>query len=444
MHLLEGTPYLLDDATGPKIVRAASDLEDQVANLRSSGTMNLETLKRLREEWGVVQVYESAGIEGNSLDLSETRMAIQRGITISGKPTGHSDEVRNLHLALEYLESLASAKGAPSEREIREIHALVVGDDDPNRGRYRSIDVEISHAPHKPPSHLLVPDQMAAFGAWITRSESVVPPLLLAAVCHAWLVHIHPFHDGNGRTARAVTNLLLMRRGVPVVVIRRKDRQRYYEALRASDECDIGPFVELLVDRCRDSIRQIDRVNTAAGGLSLALAKVRAADERRYRTWADGIRLLATAMEDAFKLVEEADASFQSSVQRYDLPSFEDYQMLSIRDPSGATWLERYEIRRAGVRKAALLWTGFSSDPFIQALGAPSPFPSIWVSMENPARAPRWIPADASFPAGARELAFHDGRFVARMDSGAVRKYDSVTALATEFVAALVGGWFGD
>ena len=54
MHLLDGTPYLLDDATGPKIIRAASDLEDQVTHLRRSGTMSPETLTRLREEWGVV------------------------------------------------------------------------------------------------------------------------------------------------------------------------------------------------------------------------------------------------------------------------------------------------------------------------------------------------------------------------------------------------------
>lgn len=442
MSLLDGSPYLLDEVSGPQIVRAATELADQVGLLRSSGKLAPETLRKLRDEWGVVQVYESAGIEGNTLDLSETQMAIQKGITISGKPTEHSDEVRNLHSALEFLEQLAQSQDPLTEREIREVHALVVGSADARRGNYRSSDVEITNSPHKPPSHLLVAEQMEHFVGWVAARRHELPTPLLAAVCHAWFVHIHPFHDGNGRTARAITNLMLMRSGFPVVVVRRKDRQRYYEALRASDDGDIGPFMELIVDRARDSLGQIDRVNRAAGALPLALQRLRAAEERRYRVWADGIRLLATSLEDAIKGMEEAGVGFQAKAQHYGLPSFEDCQMLSERDAAGATWLERYDLERRGVRHSVLLWIGYSSNEMISGLRAAAPFPTVWVSMENPARSPRWVPADASFPRTSREIAFHEGKFVSRMQDGSIRRHDTVLALTAEFVAALVDGWF--
>lgn len=442
MDLLSGSPYLLDDQTGPKIIASASTLTEEVQLLRRRGSLREETLRRLREEWGIRQVYESAGIEGNQLDMSETQMAIQRGITISGKPPEHSEEVRNLHSALGYLEELAQVNEPLSEREIKEIHGIIVGPDYKDRGAYRTVEVEITNSPHKPPTCIVVPEQMQKYVAWMAQAYNSVPAPLLAAVCHAWLVHIHPFRDGNGRTARAVMNLLLMRQGFPVVVVRRKDRQRYYEVLRRSDDCDIGPFLELLTERCHDSLTQMDRIRKASEGINIALERVRAAEERKYRIWLDGIRLMASALDDALKNVAEAAPAFSAQVQLYDTPDLDDYLALSARDISGSTWLMRLALARGAKRSAVLLWVGFSSDSLLSGLKETSAFPSVWVSMENPSGSPKWILADATFPPTPREFAFLGGRYWGRLRDGKLREYDSVVTLASDFVASLIEGWF--
>src|SRR5258708_3350178 len=148
MDILSGTPYALDPRTGPRIVESASALVGDIALFHRQGRLSDETLQRLRKEWGFTQVYESAGIEGNELSLNETQMAIQRGITISGKPPEHSDEVRNLHEALQYLEQLASSRTPLSERELREIQQLIVGRTSVGAGGYRTIEVTITNSPH--------------------------------------------------------------------------------------------------------------------------------------------------------------------------------------------------------------------------------------------------------------------------------------------------------
>lgn len=76
MSLLSGTPYLLEpEERARAVIKSAQQIEERVHLLRRSGRLDPATLARLRHEWGVQQVYESAGIEGNSLTLSETFIA---------------------------------------------------------------------------------------------------------------------------------------------------------------------------------------------------------------------------------------------------------------------------------------------------------------------------------------------------------------------------------
>jgi len=154
---LRGSPYVLQEGTGREILSAAQKLAEDVELLRQNGSLDDEVLSELRKEWGVKQVYESAGIEGNELTLNETLLAIQRGVTISGKPPGQSDEVRNLNMALHFLEELFREAKPLGEWEIREVQKLVLGINDPNGGRYRDIEVAISNSPHKPPHPIRVP-----------------------------------------------------------------------------------------------------------------------------------------------------------------------------------------------------------------------------------------------------------------------------------------------
>ena len=443
MALLQATPYLLDEERAPRVLEAAHKLDDEVRLLRQNGALDAVTLARLRTEWGYKQIHESAGIEGNELSLSETEIAIQRGITISGKPPEHSREVQNLFNAVQYAEHLAQGNTPITEWEIRELQSLIVGRDVVGAGAYRAIEVEITNSPHKPPHPIVVPEQMAQFAAWLAAAAHLPVPLQ-CAVAHAWFVYIHPFTDGNGRTARALSNLLLIRGGYPIVVVRRKDRQRYYEALRASDNSDITPFLELIVDRCQDSLRQIDRIRQATVGISLAVLKVKETDLRRFELWAAGIRLFATTFASLLKDLEAA-LGCSVVIQDYDMPSVEDYQALEQGSADGNTWLQRITVTRAGETRSLLLWIGFSSKSLMTMLNLGHPIPAIKMSQPNDSPPPAWIEVDAGFVSSAREFAYHEGKFT-RMDQQRTglnaHAFDNVQVLCAQFVRELIEGWF--
>lgn len=443
--VLYGTPYLLSHDKGQAAVVAASNLHDDVALLRTRGSLDEPTLAQLRREWRVKQVYESAGIEGNQLTLGETQIAIQRGITISGKPPEHSDEVRRLNEALDYLEQLIYDKGPLTEKELREIHALVLGRQDSDAGAYRKVEVAISNSPHRPPMPFEVPQRMHELGEWLA-SQRPMPPVLLAAVAHAWLVLIHPFRDGNGRTARAVMNLLLMRYGYPVVIIRRKDRQRYYEALRASDDGDITPLVELVAERCRDSLQQIDRARAATSGITLAVQRIQEQEERRYRIWADGVQLLRSTLHDQLESLSTQGREITVSVNaEYELPTVEDYHELCAKNPSGNSWLMKFRIRVGVQQHEFLLWIGYSSDEFVRLARLKTAVPTVRLSIPNPFPPPTWKQLDdsASFP--IREVGYVDGKYVSLVcvdKKIASKTFDSVLDLVSEFVKELIESWF--
>jgi Fic family protein len=442
MELLHGTPYLLDESRAPRILQAIKGLEDEIRLLRSNGSLDEKTLAKLRQEWGIQSVHESAAIEGNQLTLNETEIAIQRGITISGKPPEHSREVQDLNEALQYLETITGSHSPISQWEIREVHGLVLGRAG-DSGAFRNVEVEITNSPHKPPHPIKVQEQMDDYTMWLSGATDIPVPLL-AAVSHAWLVHIHPFRDGNGRTARAILNLQLIRAGYPIVIIRRKDRERYYEALRASDGGDITLLLELIIERVQDSLRQVDRARKAVTGMSLALQKAKEQEERRYRIWADALRLFRSTFEDLAKNIE-SESDFSVSLQPYDLPSLEDFAKLHARDPSGNTWFLRLRLERERNERSILLWIGFSSDRLTSRLKLSQPIPSIRLSTRNPNPPPSWIEVGPDFPSRAREFVYHDGRFY-RFEEGdedrSLKEYSSVIDVVAEFLRELIEGWF--
>ena len=86
-----------------------------------------------------------------------------------------------------------------------------------------------------PPESWQIPNLMTGWGDWLAHAENDLHPIALAAQAHHRLVAIHPFVDGNGRTARLVMNLILMRKGYPPTVIMRTNRRQYYSVLSQAD-----------------------------------------------------------------------------------------------------------------------------------------------------------------------------------------------------------------
>lgn len=157
---------------------------------------------------------------------------IEKGLTVGGKSLIEHLEATNHAAALLTVQKLAGSKpSALCEDDILNIHNTILrGIDDTNAGRYRSIPVRISGSQVALPNYRKVPDLMTKF-IEIIRSENEAHPVELAAEAHYQLVTIHPFIDGNGRTARLLMNLILMQSGYPPAVIRTRDRLKYINSL---------------------------------------------------------------------------------------------------------------------------------------------------------------------------------------------------------------------
>jgi len=213
-------------------------LEEKLEKLNELRPVSSTLLVKLRERFEVEMTYNSNAIEGNSLTLKETYWVIQQGITVKNKPLKDHLEAKNHKEALEYLYELAD-KEHPftfSEKIIKELHALIVKESKKDiAGSYRKVDVFIAGSDHKPPSAVQVKEKMTELIEWVSRRLDKMPIIDFAAILHHKFVHIHPFEDGNGRTARLLMNIFLMRYGFPLVIIQNNDRKKYYNALAMAD-----------------------------------------------------------------------------------------------------------------------------------------------------------------------------------------------------------------
>jgi Fic family protein len=176
--------------------------------------------------------HTSNAIEGNTLSAAETTLVVERGITIGGKPLKDHLEALDHYDALRYVRELARDAAPLTEGDIRNLHRLVMRRSDPRiAGRYADQGrfVVTDTGRHAFPWPAEVPALMRDLAQWLTTAATT-PETAFAA--HRRLVAIHPFNDGNGRTARLLMNLVLLRGGYPPVAVRPDDRLAYLAALQ--------------------------------------------------------------------------------------------------------------------------------------------------------------------------------------------------------------------
>ena len=218
--------------------RLLTRIENKKAQLDQLRPLPAAAVSRLRDQILVEWIYNSNAIEGSTITLQETRLILETGLTIGGKSLREHFEVINHRDAIDYVEDLVASAEPITPFHVRQIHKLVLSRiDDENAGRYRETQVRIAGAAFTPPESWLIPNLMTEWGEWLAAEKKHSLPIELAALAHHRLVAIHPFIDGNGRTARLVMNLILMRAGYPPTVIQRINRRQYYRVL---DQADAG------------------------------------------------------------------------------------------------------------------------------------------------------------------------------------------------------------
>ncbi|MFC4766690.1 Fic family protein [Effusibacillus consociatus] len=215
-------------------------------------------VRNLREVFRVDWTYNSNAIEGNTLTLLETKLVLEEGLTIGGKSLREHFEVLNHGEAITYIEELVSTQTPLSEKVIKDVHHLILKNiDDENAGMYRKINVAISGSQHQPPHFLKVPDEMGGLMRWYQSEVKKLHPVELAALLHFKFVYIHPFVDGNGRTARLLMNMILMSYGYPPAILKADTEKRiaYYDSLeKASVQGEVEPFIQMVVDSTEESL----------------------------------------------------------------------------------------------------------------------------------------------------------------------------------------------
>jgi Fic family protein len=260
-------------------------LEKKIAKLNDLRPFPVSAVSKLRDQLQIEMTYNSNGIEGNSLTLKETYLVVAEGLTVKGKSMKDHLEAKDHTEALEYLSELVESgkRNTMSEQSIRALHALVVKNTETEyAGRYRDINVMIGGTDHTPPDASVVPAHMRELLQWIQKNKKL-HPVELAAVLHHKLVHIHPFVDGNGRTARLVMNVALMQKGYPLVVILKNDRKKYYRVLGLADSGDYAPLVQFIVQAVERSLDMyLNMLNPVASEREVMLTLAELAKESPY------------------------------------------------------------------------------------------------------------------------------------------------------------------
>lgn len=206
------------------------------------------TVEKLRALW----TYHSNAIEGSTLTLGDTIFFLQEGLTVQGKPLKDFLDAQNHAQAVDYLFEVVSDQRPVTEGLIKEINALLLQgvSHTPAQTAFGS---KVKMHKYVNPEHVAV--QMQELTEYIRHST--VHPILLAAVAHYNMVRIHPFDDGNGRGARILMNIILMKNGYPPAVVKKEEKHFYLQYLNDADHGDILPFTRFIAGQLADTLRQV-------------------------------------------------------------------------------------------------------------------------------------------------------------------------------------------
>jgi Fic family protein len=225
-----------------ELLKKIDKLQKQIDDKRP---LNRESVLSLKEYYKIGLTWSSNAMEGNTLTESETKVVIEDGLTIGGKPLRDHLEAQGHAEAFEYMLGLA-VKNDVAENDILMLHRLFYRKiDDINAGVYRKSQVFISGSKYPLPGPDKVPQMMKGVVKNIADIRKKEHPVIAAAKAHLEFVFVHPFIDGNGRVARLIMNLVLIQSGFNIAVISPVLRPEYISSIEAAHSDDRN-FINLV------------------------------------------------------------------------------------------------------------------------------------------------------------------------------------------------------
>lgn len=260
-------------------------------------------LAKLRETSKYQTIHYSTMIEGNRLTERQVVQVIQQNHVIPGRERDEK-EVKGYYAALEAVQKYVGQNEPVSEELIQKLHALVLfaGKDKVTPSPYRTNQNVIKESGtgrivYLPPEAHDVPLLMAGLVSWLHDKKNIVPTPILAALAHYQFATIHPYLDGNGRTARLLATLIIHQGGFDLKGIYSldeyyaRDIHAYYNALT------VGPFYNYYMGR------------EVADPTSLKLCRdsyAKALEELRWADLTGWVEYFCEGMADAFERVQKS------------------------------------------------------------------------------------------------------------------------------------------
>ncbi|MBS1913305.1 MAG: Fic family protein [Bacteroidetes bacterium] len=366
-----------------RVIERIDALRAEIDSLRPlESDLEGRILQKFRLDWN----YHSSNIEGNSLTFGETKTFLLHGLTAQGKPLRDHLEIRGHNEAIDALGDIVAGERELTEHVIKSLHQIILGeaytipartpDGHPTErvvtpGRYklgpnhvRTVTGEVFYfAPPEKTS-----EEMEALLVWYRDAEAagVMHPVAICARLHYGFIRIHPFDDGNGRIARILMNLVLMKHGYPPAIVRTEEKEEYYSALRQADGGNVEAFIAYVG---RQLWRSCDIYLRAARGdevedeadidRKIALFKARAVREPEFRFGLYWTQATSDDFYDSvlFPIIEYVLAK---------LSKFDD--LFAVRQDDAIVMIGPEEIALGaiplpGSRTLSMLYAAYNADP---------------------------------------------------------------------------------
>ena len=263
-------PYTITD----KMLNYVSDIMKKIGE-----TNYLESLNKypeLRKKTRIRSIHSSLAIENNQLSLFQVEDVINGKLVIGEQKD--IQEVKNAYDAYEKIDKI----NPYSVEDIKKIHGILTFMIEKDAGKFRNHgeavydgDVQIFMCP----SHKLVPNLMDNLFIWMNEAKNKINPLILSSVFHYEFVFIHPFSDGNGRTARIWQTALLSNWEkafvyLPIESMIKKNQNEYYKVIDSCNKAgNSTEFIEFMLKMINDTIDEVINSKEMKNKLELLLSE---------------------------------------------------------------------------------------------------------------------------------------------------------------------------